>query len=169
MLFRSDANGVYVFPGMAPGKYRVWAQALGFETAKSNVDLVAGRRHDIKLQEIKDAERRFRQLPGEMMVAALPDATPEDAHMKKIFMNNCTACHSTSYALQFRFDEAGWNKIINLMKVVPNNGVYPGPTAKPNQIIDRDQKKLAAYLARARGPGESTMRSEEHTSELQSH
>ena len=132
----TDANGVYVFPGMAPGKYRVWAQALGFETAKGNVDLVASRRHDIKLQEIKDAERRFRQLPGEMMVAALPDATPEDAHMKKIFMNNCTACHSTSYALQFRFDEAGWNKIINLMKVVPNNGVYPGPTAKPNQIMD---------------------------------
>ena len=36
-----------------------------------------------------------------MMVAALPEATPQDAHMKKIFMNNCTACHSTSYALQF--------------------------------------------------------------------
>ena len=78
--------------------------------------------------------------------------------MKKIFMNNCTACHSTSYALQFRFDEAGWNKIINLMKVVPNNGVYPGPTAKPNQIMDRNQKQLAAYLARARGPGESSMK-----------
>lgn len=154
----TDTNGVYVFPGMAPGKYRVWAQALGFETAKGSVDLVASRRHDIKLQEIKDAERRFRQLPGEMMVAALPDATPEDAHMKKIFMNNCTACHSTSYALQFRFDEAGWNKIINLMKVVPNNGVYPGPTAKPNQIMDRNQKQLAAYLARARGPGESSMK-----------
>ena len=38
------------------------------------------------------------------------------------------------------------------MKCVPNNGVYPGPTAKPNQIIDHDQKQLAAYLARARGP-----------------
>ena len=79
--------------------------------------------------------------------------------MKKIFMNNCTACHSTSYALQFRFDEAGWSKIIDLMKMVPNNGVYPGPTAKPNMIIDRNQKQLAAYLARARGPGESSMKS----------
>jgi streptogramin lyase len=42
--------------------------------------------------------------------------------------------------------------------VVPVTGVYPGPDAKPNQIIARHQKELAAYLARARGPGESSMR-----------
>jgi len=154
----TDASGVYVFPPLPPGKYRVWAQALGFEANKGAVDLTAARRQNFTLQEIADAERRFRQLPGEMMAAALPEATPEDAHMKKIFMNNCTACHSTSYALQFRFDEAGWNKIISMMKVVPNNGVYPGPAAKPNQILDRNQKQLAAYLARARGPGESSMK-----------
>jgi streptogramin lyase len=73
-------------------------------------------------------------------------------------MNNCTGCHSTSYVLQFRFDEAGWSKIIDLMKVVPVTGVYPGPNAKPNQILERHQKQLAAYLARARGPGESSMK-----------
>src|SRR5262249_2804213 len=44
------------------------------------------------------------------------------------------------------------------MKVVPNNGSYPGPNAKPNEIIDRNQKALAAYLARARGPGESSLK-----------
>jgi len=60
--------------------------------------------------------------------------------------------------LQFRFDEAGWNKIIDLMKVVPNNGVHPGPGAKANALIERVQKPLAAYLARARGPGESSMK-----------
>jgi streptogramin lyase len=154
----TDTAGTYVFPLLPAGKYRVWAQALGFETAKAVVDLSAIRRQDLTLQETANAERRFRQLPGEMMVAALPEATPQDAHMKKIFMNNCTACHSTSYALQFKFDEPGWNKIINLMKVVPNNGVYPGPNAKANQIMDRTQKQLAAYLARARGPGESSMK-----------
>jgi streptogramin lyase/cytochrome c5 len=153
----TDTDGVYVFPPLAAGKYRVWAQTLGFEAAKGAVDLGANRRQNFALQEIADAERRFRQLPGEMMAAALPEATPQDAHMKKIFMNNCTACHSTSYALQFKFDDAGWNKIINLMKVVPNNGVYAGPTAKANMIMDRNQKQLATYLARARGPGESSM------------
>jgi streptogramin lyase len=93
-----------------------------------------------------------------MMVGALPEASADDARMKKIFMNNCTGCHSTSYALQFRFDEAGWNHIIDLMKIVPVTGVYPGPNAKPNQILQRHQKQLAAYLARARGPGESSMK-----------
>ena len=59
--------------------------------------------------------------------------------------------------LQFRFDEDGWNKIIDLMKVVPNTGVYPA-NPKPNAIIEFNQKQLAAYLARARGPGESSLK-----------
>ena len=154
----TDASGSYYFPPLPAGKYRVWAQALGFETAKSRVDLTAARRHNLALQPMTDAERIYRQLPSELMVAALPEATADDAHMKRIFMNNCTACHTSSYALQFRFDEAGWSKIIDLMKRVPNSGVYLGPAAKPNEIMERTQKQLAAYLARARGPGETSMR-----------
>jgi len=154
----TDAAGEYFFPPLPEGRYRVWAQALGFERASGSVELSAARRQDFALTEIADPERRFRQLPGELMVAALPEASADDARMKKIFMNNCTGCHSTSYALQFRFDEAGWSKIIDLMKIVPVTGVYPGPNAKPNQILERHQKPLAAYLARARGPGESSMK-----------
>jgi streptogramin lyase len=154
----SDTAGHYYFPPLPAGKYRVWAQALGFERSTETVDLSAARHRDFALQEIADPERRYRQLPGEMMVGALPEASADDARMKKIFMNNCTGCHSTSYALQFRFDEAGWNHIIDLMKIVPVTGVYPGPNAKPNQILQRHQKQLAAYLARARGPGESSMK-----------
>src|SRR2546425_5220268 len=154
----TDTAGNYFFPPLPAGRYRVWAQALGFEMSKGAVDLSSARRHDFTLQEMTDPERRFRQLPGEMMVAALPEASAEDARAKKIFMNNCTGCHSTSYVLQFRFDESGWSKIIDLMKVVPVTGVYPGPNAKSNQIMERHQKQLAAYLARARGPGESSMK-----------
>jgi streptogramin lyase len=153
----TDTAGNYFFPPLPEGKYRVWAQALGFEASKEAVELAKAQRRNFTLQEITDPERRFRQLPGEMMVAALPEATPEDARMKKIFMNNCTGCHSTSYALQFRFDEAGWSKIIDLMKVVPNTGVYPA-NPKANAIVEYNQKKLAAYLARARGPGESSLK-----------
>src|SRR2546422_223335 len=154
----TDAAGTYVFPPLPAGRYRVWAQALGFEVSKGSADLSAARRVDFTRQEMTDPERRFRQLPGEMMVAALPEASAEDARAKKIFMNNCTGCHSTSYVLQFRFDESGWSKIIDLMKVVPVTGVYPGPNAKSNQIMEHHQKQLAAYLARARGPGESSMK-----------
>src|SRR5215468_4124732 len=130
----TDQNGDYLFPPMADGKYQVWAQALGFHTAKDAVELSAAKHQDFKLAAITDPEERYRQLPPEMMVAALPDATPEDANIKKIFTNECTGCHTPGYPLQFKFDEAGWNKIINLMKVVPGSGVYPGANAKLSQM-----------------------------------
>ncbi len=153
----TDETGTYYFPPLPTGKYKVWAQALGFETAKGEVDLSAAPRANLSLAPMTDKERQFRQLPGEMMVAALPEDTVEDARIKKIFTNNCTGCHAPSYALQFRFDEAGWNKIINLMKVVPNSGVYPA-NPKANAVIEYNQKQLATYLARARGPGETSMK-----------
>ena len=35
----TDEGGNYYFPPLEAGKYNVWAQALGFETTKSEVDL----------------------------------------------------------------------------------------------------------------------------------
>src|SRR5580692_4711773 len=156
----TDDAGNYYFPPLPAGKYQVWAQALSFETAKAAVDLAAAAHQDLALNPISDPEQRVRQLPAELLVAALPEETRDDAEIKKVFTNQCTGCHTPGHPLQFRFDEAGWNKIINLMKVIPGTGVYPGPGAKPNGIIDFNQKQLAAYLARARGPGETPMKFE---------
>jgi len=150
----TDEQGAYYFPPMPVGKYNVWAQALGFETARNAVDLAPGKHQNFTLQMITDAERRYRQLPSEAVLAALPDATEQDAYMKRIFMNNCNSCHPPAYALQFRFDEDGWSKVIDLMKVIGNTGI---PGTEVNKIIEHNQRPLAAYLARVRGPGESTM------------
>jgi virginiamycin B lyase len=154
----TDETGNYYFPPLPAGKYQVWAQALSFETSKAAVDLAASAHQDMVLKPITDPEQQVRQLPSELLVAALPEDTEDDARIKKVFTNQCTGCHTPGYPLQFRFDEPGWNKIINLMKVIPGTGVYPGPGAKANGIIDFNQKQLAAYLARARGPGESSMK-----------
>ena len=153
----TDESGAYYFPPMAAGKYKVWAQALGFETAKGDVDLSAAKKQNLTLTAMTDPEQRWRQLPGEVMVAALPEETADDARIKKVFTNQCTGCHSPGYVLQFRFDEPGWNKIISLMKMVANTGVMPA-NPKANGIIEHSQKELAAYLARARGPGESSVK-----------
>ena len=153
----TDDNGNYYFPPLPAGQYQVWAQVLGFETSKAAADLSASAHQDIVLKPITDQEARIRQMPPEMLVDALPDQSEDDARIKKVFTNQCTGCHSPGYPLQFKFDEAGWNKIINLMKVVANTGVYPGAGAKVNGIINYNQKQLAAYLARARGPGETSM------------
>ena len=156
----TDESGSYYFPPLAAGKYRVWAQALGFEAAKTEVDLSAPKQQSLTLATMTDPERRWRQLPGELMAASLPEETADDARIKKVFMNQCTGCHTPNYPLQFRFDEAGWNRVINLMKLVTNVGVVP-QNAKPNQIIELNQKELAAYLAKVRGPGESPIKIKE--------
>src|SRR5438105_5190483 len=100
----TDETGNYYFPPLATGKYSVWAQALSFQTAKSNVELTAAKQQNLVLPPLTDQEARWRQLPGELMVASLPEETTDDARIKKIFTNQCTGCHSPSYVLQFRFD-----------------------------------------------------------------
>jgi streptogramin lyase len=142
----TDASGNYYFPPLPAGKYQVWAQALSFQTSKGTVDLAANAHHDFVLDPITDQEALVRQMPPEALVDALPEDTADDARIKKVFTNQCTGCHTPGYPLQFKFDEAGWNKIINLV----------------NGIINYNQKQLAAYLARARGPGESSMKFKPH-------
>ncbi len=150
----TDQSGEYVFPPLPAGHYRIWAQALTFATAKAEIDLGPSRHQDFSLQPLPDF---VRQLPGDAILAALPGANAEDARMKTLVRKNCTGCHTASYPLQHRFDEAGWNAVLDLMKHVNVLGTYQGPEHKPNGNIEFHQKELAAYLARARGPGPSSM------------
>jgi len=152
-VFTDDA-GNYYFPPLATGKYRVWAQALTFATAKGEVDLTSAKKQDFKLDTLADFAR---QLPGDLVLASLPDDTPEDARLKNLVHNNCTGCHTPNYPLQHKFDAAGWSAVIDLMKHVNVSGVYLGPD-RTNGVLDFNQKELAAYLARARGPGETSMK-----------
>src|SRR5438552_3138538 len=154
----TDEAGNYYFPPLPNGKYRVWAQALTYQAANGNAELHKTTRRDFVLQPIKNQEDWIRQLPGDELLAALPGDTPEDYSMKTLVRKNCTGCHSASYPLQHRFDEEGWSKILDLMKWVNVLGMYPRPDGQPTGNIDFHQKELAAYLARARGPGASSMR-----------
>ena len=150
----SDPNGEYYFPPLPQGKYRVWAQAWTFDTAKSDVDLSVKKKQDFTLAPMKGDVAHT--LPGDMLLDGLPANTDEEARLKRLVLNNCTGCHTASYTLQHRFDEAGWNAILELMKRV-NVGGIPQPPERPfNFPIDSHQKQLAAYLAKARGPGETS-------------
>ena len=149
----TDENGMYVFSQLPAGKYHMLAQAVAYATGKSDVDLGAKTKQNFTLE--KATGDIVPQLSGEMLIDALPASTPEDAQMKLLLRNNCTGCHTLTYPLQHRFDEAGWTKIINLMKMVNVGGVRsPAPR---NPVLAADEAKLAAYLARARGPGPTSM------------
>ncbi len=149
----TDDGGVYVFPALPAATYRVRAQALTFDTAEANVAADGKKKQDFALAPLKDF---VRQLPGNELLTALPQDTPEDAAMHRIVRSQCTACHTSSFVLQHKFDEAGWTKILNLMK---NVNVYGMKVDRPPQaVVDFNEKQLAAYLARARGPGETSMK-----------
>jgi streptogramin lyase len=153
----TDAAGKYYFPTLPAGHYRVWAQALSFQTAKGDVDLAANGKQDFSLMPTNDAETTFKQLPGNLVLDALPAQTPDDQRMKRIVRTVCTGCHTPSFPLQHRFDEAGWNAVIELMKNANVYGTFVGGDRKPSGILEFHQQELAAYLARARGPGQSDM------------
>ena len=156
-VFTDEAGGYY-FPALPNGHYRVWAQAVSFETAKGTVELTTNGKQDFSLKPMGDPEATFKQLPGNLVLDALPESTPEQQRMKRIVRTVCTGCHTPSFPLQHRFDEAGWNAIIELMKNANVYGTFVGGERKPSGIIDFHQKELANYLAAARGPGDSTMR-----------
>src|SRR5947207_3311967 len=153
----TDEAGNYYFPPLPAGKYRVWAQALSYQAAKGEVDLSANRKQDFALAAMPTPEQTFKQLPGYLVLAALPEQTEDDKRMKRIVRTACTGCHTASYPLQHKFDEAGWNAIIELMKNANVYGTYVGKDRPAAGLLDHAHKELAAYLARARGPGQSTM------------
>ena len=149
----TDEQGAYYFPALPAGNYRVRAQAVTFETATNMVAADGKAKQDFAMKPMKDF---VKQLPGDILLAALPSDTPEDARMHRLVRSNCTACHSASYVLQHRFDEEGWDKILGWMKQVNVYGIKVD--RPPQDVINHNQKELAAYLARARGPGESSMK-----------
>jgi streptogramin lyase len=148
----TDKAGNYRFTALPAGSYRVWAQALGYQTAKAEIEVSAPRKQDFRMTAHADPELTFRQLPGNQALNALPESTEHDKRMKQLVRNDCTSCHTASYPLQHRFDEAGWNAIIELMKNANVYGTYVGKEREVSGILDYHQKELAAYLARARGP-----------------
>src|SRR5215467_7774088 len=65
----TDEAGGYYFPPLPQGKYKVWAQAVTYQTAKGNVDLTKTTHQDFMLSPMIDQEDWVRQLPGDEFLA----------------------------------------------------------------------------------------------------
>jgi streptogramin lyase len=151
----TDESGRYSFPPLKSGQYKVWAQAVSFETSKSGVTLSEGSKKqvDLTLASMTDFHK---QLSGTEWAASLPEETPDDRRMKTVFINNCSGCHQVSFLLQNRFDAAGWGAVITLMEKMLSIGYAP-EDATPNPVIHAYKQELAEYLGRVRGPGNTTL------------
>ncbi len=151
----TDESGRYLFPPMNSGQYKVWAQAVGFETSRAEAGLSDGAKKqvDLTLASLADFHK---QLSGTEWAASLPEDTPDDRRMKTVFINNCSGCHQVSFLLQNRFDAAGWGAVITLMEKMQSIGYAP-EDATPNPVIHAYKQELAEYLGRVRGPGTSPL------------
>jgi virginiamycin B lyase len=146
----TDDAGRYLFPPLPAGDYKMRAQAVGFEAARTDAQLGAGSSKpvDLTLSPLTDF---YKQLSGTEWAASLPESTPEDRRMKTVFINNCSGCHQVSFLLQNRFDAAGWSAVMTLMEKMLSIGYAP-EDAKPNAVIHAYKPELAEYLGRVRGP-----------------
>ncbi len=61
----TDAAGDFYFPPLPSGKYRVWAQAVTFKTAKAELDLpAAGKQAFVLVEGLRAAAARQRHACG---------------------------------------------------------------------------------------------------------
>ena len=147
----SDQNGAYFFPPLDSGHYKVWAQAVGFEAGKTELEISSEKKvpQDFTLQTLPDFHR---QLSGGEWLESLPNESPEDRRLKKIFNNTCLGCHPANWILQNRFDAAGWGKILNLMGNIDRAGLPVAFSAVQTSVIQAYREDLVGYLTRVRGP-----------------
>jgi virginiamycin B lyase len=151
----TDQSGRYFFPLLSSGQYKIWAQAVGFETATAEAGLAGGGKKQVELV-LPTLSDFHKQLSGTEWAASLPEDTPNDRRMKTVFINNCSGCHQVSFLLQNRFDAAGWGAVIHLMQTMLSIGYAPeGKT--PDPVIHAYMDELAEYLAHVRGPGNSPL------------
>ena len=156
----TDQQGNHIFPSLAAGQYSVWAQAVGFEAGRSEFAVAsAGVDRSFTLAPIEDVGSIVKQMSGVEYLRSLPQSTPADRRMVHTIKNNCTGCHTASYALQNRWDSHGWGVLVDLMTVFPSSGVpppamRPTPSRTGNKMIAAYRDELAEYLGRVRGATE---------------
>lgn len=153
----TDERGVYVFPRLAAGNYKLWAQAVGFHTEWTELALDGSHtvNRDLTLKPLADFEA---QLTGYEWFNSLADDSANHRRLKQVMFVACTGCHSLDVVLQNKFEERGWNAIVKSMETGTYNG-WRGAEDMPadqlgwqGQIIRYHRDELAKYLAEVRGP-----------------
>jgi streptogramin lyase len=153
----TDEQGMYYFPQLPDGEYKVYVNALTYQYGEQ---MTSGKA-DFSLAELTDWDARLRQLPPELLLAGLPgstarpDSTDEDKYIYNVFLKNCTGCHTASWVLQNKFDERGWNAIITAMARI---NIFAVPSENVSNQIEFYRDRLVSYLLRVRGPGESELK-----------
>ena len=146
----TNQEGVYAFPALGDGHYKVWAQAVGFDAATAEQDILAGKngQRNFTLTAAQDFSK---QLNGDELISSLPGNTPKDLRLKAIFAAACTGCHQSNFTLQNRFDAHGWTAILNFMTKTDGFAAIRNPD-RTNPAIEAYRDEIVEFLTKVRGP-----------------
>src|ERR1700681_537921 len=148
----TNQRGVYVFPPVERGlKYSLWAQAQGFQTARSDVDAGGGELQPVAELQLSPLKNFEKQMTGVEWMNSFPESTPAEKREKLIYANNCSGCHANQFTLQNRFDAESWGKIVNVMSH-GSNGTPIRPNAAGTPTIDAYKDEIVRFLTKVRGP-----------------
>ncbi|OFW00744.1 MAG: hypothetical protein A3I61_19490 [Acidobacteria bacterium RIFCSPLOWO2_02_FULL_68_18] len=173
----TNQNGAYAFPALEAGRYRVWAQAIGFSRPVAEAAVTPGRgvQQNFTLEPTAIIPR---SLSTAEWMQSLPAETSLDRRMKIVVLNNCSNCHLPANWLEKRFDTASWETLLDYMeKIAPHGDVpensagdppgrRPGGAEFPAGELDANgdpvsihtklmrfyRKDLIEYLTRVAGP-----------------
>jgi streptogramin lyase len=174
----TNQDGAYAFPVLASGRYRIWAQAVGFDRPVAEETVTPGQavRKDFTLKPLPEVLPR--QLSTAEWLDRLPDDTSQDRRMKMVVLNQCSNCHLPSNWLEKRFDAESWETMFdNMLKVAPDGSVpedsagdpvgrraggspFPAekkdafgqPTGIHTELMRFYRKDLIEYLTKIAGP-----------------
>jgi Carboxypeptidase regulatory-like domain len=121
----TNENGAYAFPALDAGRYRVWAQAVGFDRPVAEAAIAPGKgvQQDFTLKPLPNIIPR--QLSTAEWLARLPDDTAFDRRMKMVVLNNCSNCHLPANWLEKRFDRDSWETVLDYMEKIAPDGDVP--------------------------------------------
>ena len=174
----TNQDGAYAFPALDAGRYRVWAQAVGFDRPEAEAVVTPGQAgsRDFTLTPLPEVLPR--QLSTAQWLDRLPNDTPQDRRMKMVVLNQCSNCHLPANWLEKRFDAQSWETMFdNMLKVAPDGSVpesssgdpvgrraggipFPegeldalgGPTGIHTKLMEFYREDLIEYLTKIAGP-----------------
>jgi virginiamycin B lyase len=151
----TDGAGKFEFPKMQAGSYTLRIPTpVPFKPYRRDAVRIDGatKLEDILLERVADSDNlpASPALESQLSSAELLWNLPGTAQEKDILQKQCSRCHSWQQIFRNRFDEHGWNLILDRMMHFSGTAIAVRNTemSKP----DPDLNLLVKWLSRVRGP-----------------
>src|SRR4030095_2433479 len=113
---------------MQPGQYAISIRAVGYELAKTSVDVTTQTAHlDLPLQKVTRTSKLAMQLSNGEWLLSVPGSQDQ-----KLALAGCVNCHQLQRVLFSRFDADEMAKIVQRMTMHTNNSSLLHPWMRPS-------------------------------------